>query len=124
MSDTKLNPCWYCGENMTMSECDGKYWTWCENCATSGPTEDTKKEAAEAWNAHAVLESKSGPGAKTLRDEIAMAALNIIHLHINNYPSAENSHTYGTMRFTEIANQAYGIADAMLAEREKGKSDE
>lgn len=45
---------------------------------------------------------------KTLRDEIAMAALQMKHVQ-----------DYGAMTAEDMANRAYQIADAMLSARKK-----
>jgi hypothetical protein len=50
---------------------------------------------------------------KTLRDEIAIAAL-----------IGQLSTQYKAIALDDLANWSYKIADAMLAEREKGQTDD
>ena len=51
----KIKKCPFCGYKMDydnvlfMSE-EAEYCGCCPNCSASGPTKDTRREAAQAWN--------------------------------------------------------------------------
>lgn len=84
--------------------------TYCDNCSMHGGEHTAK-----------CLREKSEPAPKTLRDEFAAAALTGIIKHgLGGWSHVSCDNEDNNRRNREIiAGHAYGIADAMLAERGK-----